>query len=156
MFNGQRRRLVALAAKNALPTMYGDKVYAEAGGLIAYGPSYSDLYQRAATYVDKILKGAKPAVLAEEVADRPRAKASAILWRKADRSRCLLQETRPTSRANNVEDPLLPGRKFHRCTCRTAVPYPSASGSRWGRTRDQSHCQGRCQPAILFDELPGR
>jgi putative ABC transport system substrate-binding protein len=60
MFNGQRRRLVALAAKHALPTMYGDRLYAEAGGLIAYGPSYSDLFRRAATYVDKILRGAKP------------------------------------------------------------------------------------------------
>ena len=47
-------------AENRLPSIYGQKEYADAGGLIAYGPSTTELYLRAAIYVDKILKGAKP------------------------------------------------------------------------------------------------
>ena len=43
-----------------LPTMFGPREHAEAGGLLSYGPDRADLYRRAATYVDKILKGAKP------------------------------------------------------------------------------------------------
>jgi putative ABC transport system substrate-binding protein len=52
-----------LAAQKRLPAMYLRREFAEAGGLLAYGPSFSDNYRRAATYVDKILKGAKPADL---------------------------------------------------------------------------------------------
>jgi len=55
-----RRRLVDLAAKNRLPTASTFREYADDGGLMAYGPSVPDLFRRAATYVDKILKGAKP------------------------------------------------------------------------------------------------
>lgn len=55
-----RKLLVEFAAKMRLPAIYADKIFAEAGGLIAYGPSFEALYRRAATYVDKILKGAKP------------------------------------------------------------------------------------------------
>ena len=55
----ERRRLVDLAAKNRLPTVYPWREGVDAGGLMAYGPSIPDLYRRAATYVDKILKGAK-------------------------------------------------------------------------------------------------
>ncbi len=55
-----------LAAKNRLPAIYSDARYAEAGGLMSYGPNYYDLWRRAATYVDKILKGAKPADLPVE------------------------------------------------------------------------------------------
>ena len=60
LFLREHRRLVDLAAKHRLPTVFpwGDGV--DAGGLISYGPSIADLYRRAATYVDKILKGAKP------------------------------------------------------------------------------------------------
>src|SRR5207247_3924797 len=50
----------SLAQKNRLPSMYGQKEFADAGGLIAYGPSTAEMWRRAATYVDKILKGAKP------------------------------------------------------------------------------------------------
>ena len=54
------------AAKNRLPAMYGDPQFVDAGGLMSYAPDYSAQYRRAATYVDKILKGAKPADLPVE------------------------------------------------------------------------------------------
>jgi putative tryptophan/tyrosine transport system substrate-binding protein len=66
MFFNERRRLVDLAAKNRLPAVYPWREGADAGGLMAYGPSIADLYRRAATYVDKILKGAKPGDLPVE------------------------------------------------------------------------------------------
>jgi putative tryptophan/tyrosine transport system substrate-binding protein len=55
------RELIAdLALKHRIPTIYVSKEFVEAGGLIAYGPSYPDLYRRAASYIDKVLKGEKP------------------------------------------------------------------------------------------------
>ena len=57
------KRIVELALKHRLPGMYPTRQFVEEGGLMAYGPLISDLYYRAATYVDKILKGAKPADL---------------------------------------------------------------------------------------------
>jgi putative ABC transport system substrate-binding protein len=63
---GNRTRLIALAARHRLPAMYGYREFPDAGGLMAYGPSRYDMYRRAATYVDKILKGAKPADLPVE------------------------------------------------------------------------------------------
>jgi len=66
MFFDERRRLVDLAAKNRLPAVYGLKEYVDAGGLMAYGANVADLFRRAATYVDKILKGAKPGDLPVE------------------------------------------------------------------------------------------
>jgi putative ABC transport system substrate-binding protein len=59
----RRAQIVGLAAKNRLPGMYPQSQFAEAGGLMSYGTSLSDLHRRAVTYVDKILKGAKPADL---------------------------------------------------------------------------------------------
>jgi len=56
----ERRRLAELAEKNRLPAVYPWREGADAGGLMAYGPNLADLYRRAATYVDKILRGAKP------------------------------------------------------------------------------------------------
>jgi putative ABC transport system substrate-binding protein len=61
-----RKQIVDFAAKSRLPAIYGLTESVEAGGLIAYGPNRADLYRRAATYVDKILKGAKPADLPVE------------------------------------------------------------------------------------------
>ena len=61
-----RTPLAELAAKNRLPAIYGFREYVEAGGLLAYGPNLSDLWRRAATYVDKILKGARPGDLPVE------------------------------------------------------------------------------------------
>jgi putative ABC transport system substrate-binding protein len=56
-------QIAKLAAQNRLPAMYLRREFVEAGGLLAYGPSFADNYRRAATYVDKILKGATPADL---------------------------------------------------------------------------------------------
>jgi len=61
-----QRRILDLVALNRLPTIYANTEYAEAGGLMSYAPSYAAMYQRAATYVDRILKGAKPADLPVE------------------------------------------------------------------------------------------
>ena len=66
MFFSQRRRLVDLAATNRVPAVYPARESVEAGGLMAYGPSVPDLFRRAATYVDKILKGARPGDLPVE------------------------------------------------------------------------------------------
>ena len=56
---------LALAAR--LPTMHGSRSYIASGGLLSYGPNYSDLFRRAGDYIDKILKGAKPADLPVEL-----------------------------------------------------------------------------------------
>jgi putative ABC transport system substrate-binding protein len=61
-----RARLHDLAAKGRLPAIYGVREHAEAGGLMSYGPDLRDNFRRAATYVDKILRGAKPADLPVE------------------------------------------------------------------------------------------
>jgi len=61
-----RTPLAQLAAKSRLPAIYGFREYVDAGGLLSYGPNLSDLFGRAATYVDKILKGARPADLPVE------------------------------------------------------------------------------------------
>jgi putative ABC transport system substrate-binding protein len=59
LLSDQRIRIVELSARSRLPTIYWDRQYAEAGGLMSYGPSSADMFRRAATYVDKILKGTK-------------------------------------------------------------------------------------------------
>ena len=66
LFSVHLPQLVEFAARNRLPAMYFFREYVEAGGLMAYGPSLTDSWQRAAIYVDKILKGAKPADLPVE------------------------------------------------------------------------------------------
>ena len=66
MFNLHRARLAELAATNRLPAMYGFREFVEAGGLMSYGPSVTDVFRRAAFYVDKILRGARPADLPVE------------------------------------------------------------------------------------------
>jgi putative ABC transport system substrate-binding protein len=66
VFFQHRSRLAALAAANHLPTMHNTRPFVEAGSLMAYGPSTVDIRRRAAVYVDKILKGAKPADLPVE------------------------------------------------------------------------------------------
>ena len=66
VFGTELARLVELTAQHRLPAIYGRREFAEAGGLLAYGPSFPDNFRRAATYVDKILKGARPADLPVE------------------------------------------------------------------------------------------
>ena len=66
LFISHRARIVTLAAKSRLPAMYFLREFVDAGGLMSYAADLSDLFRRAATYVDKILKGAKPADLPVE------------------------------------------------------------------------------------------
>jgi putative ABC transport system substrate-binding protein len=66
LINGQKKRVADLAMKSRLPAIYDDREYIDAGGLMSYGTDLADLHRRAATYVDKILKGAKPADLPVE------------------------------------------------------------------------------------------
>jgi len=61
-----RTRIIALAARHRLPAAYGYREFPDAGGLLSYGPNRYDMYRRAATYVDKILKGARPGDLPVE------------------------------------------------------------------------------------------
>ena len=66
LFHGERQRIVRLAAKYRLPAMYEHRDFADAGGLLSYGPDILFLNRHVATYVDKILKGAKLADLPVE------------------------------------------------------------------------------------------
>ena len=66
IFNSHQRQLAEHAIKNRIPATYQGSEYVEAGGLMSYGTNIADLFRRAATYVDKILKGAKPADLPVE------------------------------------------------------------------------------------------
>jgi ABC-type uncharacterized transport system substrate-binding protein len=66
LFSTHRARLAELALVSRLPTMAGEVGYAQAGGLMNYGPNLPESWRRAATYVDKILKGAKPGDLPVE------------------------------------------------------------------------------------------
>ena len=66
LINTQQRQVLDFAAKNRLPAMYHTSEFVEAGGLMSYAPNYTDLWRRAADFVDKILKGAKPADLPVE------------------------------------------------------------------------------------------
>jgi len=60
VFFGQMQRIAELALSNRLATMFAQREYVVAGGLMSYGESLADLFRRAASYVDKIFKGAKP------------------------------------------------------------------------------------------------
>jgi putative ABC transport system substrate-binding protein len=66
LINAQRKKIIELAMKYRLPAIYGETAQVEAGGLMSYAPNTLELYRRAAVYVDKILKGAKPADLPVE------------------------------------------------------------------------------------------
>ena len=65
-YNTNRIRINTLALGARLPTIYSVREYVEAGGLMSYGPNFPDLFRRAADFVDKILRGAKPADLPVE------------------------------------------------------------------------------------------
>jgi putative tryptophan/tyrosine transport system substrate-binding protein len=66
MFYNQRTRIVELAVQSQMAAIYGHRGYVEAGGLLSYGPNFPELFRRAALFVDKILKGAKPGELPVE------------------------------------------------------------------------------------------
>jgi putative ABC transport system substrate-binding protein len=66
MFGDEARRLAQLASTSGLPAIYGFRMWVDAGGLMSYGPDFPNLFHRAAAYVDKILKGAKPGDLPVE------------------------------------------------------------------------------------------
>jgi len=66
LLNANRKRTIALASKIRLPSIYGNREPVEAGGLMSYGADIADSYQRVAYFVDRILKGAKPADLPVE------------------------------------------------------------------------------------------
>ncbi len=70
MFTSHREKLVELATRYRIPGAYGFREFVDLGGFVALGPSYSDLYRRAGSYLDKILKGAKPADLPVEQASK--------------------------------------------------------------------------------------
>jgi putative ABC transport system substrate-binding protein len=65
-FHAEKHRLVRLAAKHRLPTIYENRAFPEAGGLMSYGPDFYEVFRRAATYVDRIFKGTKPGDLPVE------------------------------------------------------------------------------------------
>jgi ABC-type uncharacterized transport system substrate-binding protein len=97
-FFDERMRIVELAVKYRLPAIYPQKEYVDAGGLMSYGADYTDLYRRAAVYVDKILKGAKPADLPVQQA----MKFEFVINLKAAKQIGLMIPVRVLERANQV------------------------------------------------------
>jgi len=97
-FFAERKRVVELAGKYQLPAIYPQKEYVEGGGLMSYGADFDDLYRRAAVYVDKILRGAKPADLPVQQAT----KFEFIINLKAAKQIGLTIPNRVLERANQV------------------------------------------------------
>ena len=97
-FFAERKRIVELAVKYRLPAIYFQKEFVDEGGLMSYGADYDDLYRRAAVYVDKILKGAKPADLPVQQAT----KFEFIINLKAAKQIGLTIPVRVLERANKV------------------------------------------------------
>jgi len=94
----ERKQIVELAVKYRLPAIYFEKEFVDDGGLISYGADYADLYRRAAGYVDKILKGTKPADLPVQQAT----KFEFIINLKAAKQIGLTIPNRVLERANQV------------------------------------------------------
>ena len=97
-FFAERKRIVELAGKYRLPAIYFQKEFVDEGGLMSYGADYDDLYRRAAVYVDKILKGAKPADLPVQQAT----KFEFVINLKAAKQIGLTIPARVLERANQV------------------------------------------------------
>src|SRR5262250_2536185 len=97
-FGAEKKRIVELAIKHRLPAIYADKEFVDAGGLMSYGADQSDLFRRAAVYVDKILKGAKPADIPVQQAT----KFEFIINLKAAKQIDLTIPVRVLERANQV------------------------------------------------------
>ena len=97
-FFAERKRVVELAAKYRFPAVYSQKEFVDEGGLMSYGTDSTDLYRRAAVYVDKILKGAKPADLPVQQAT----KFELVINLKAAKQIGLTIPVRVLERANQV------------------------------------------------------
>jgi putative ABC transport system substrate-binding protein len=97
-FFDERKQIVELAGKYRLPAIYPQKEYVDEGGLMSYGADQADLYRRAAVYVDKILKGAKPADLPVQQAT----KFEFVINLKAAKQIGLTIPVRVLERANQV------------------------------------------------------
>ena len=97
-FFSERKRIVELAGKYRLPAIYPQKEFVNQGGLVSYGTDYEDLYRRAAGYVDKILRGAKPANLPVQQAT----KFEFLVNLKAAKQIGLMIPVRVLERANQV------------------------------------------------------
>jgi putative ABC transport system substrate-binding protein len=97
-FFAERKRIVELAVKHRLPAIYFQKEFVDEGGLMSYGADFGDLYRRAAVYVDKILKGAKPADLPVQQAT----KFDFVINLKAAKQIGLTIPARVLERANQV------------------------------------------------------
>ena len=97
-FFAERKRIVELAGKYRLPAIYPQKEFVDEGGLMSYGADYDDLFRRAAVYVDKILKGAKPADLPVQQAT----KFEFVINLKAAKQIGLTIPVRVLERANQV------------------------------------------------------
>src|SRR6266498_2632979 len=97
-FFAERMRIVDLASKHRLPAIFFQKEFVEEGGLMSYGADYIDLYRRAAVYVDRILKGAKPADLPVQQAT----KFEFVINLKAAKQIGLTMPVRVLERANHV------------------------------------------------------
>jgi putative tryptophan/tyrosine transport system substrate-binding protein len=97
-FFAERKRIVELATKHRLPAIYFQKEFVEEGGLMSYGADFGDLFRRAAVYVDKILKGAKPADLPVQQAT----KFEFVINLKAAKEIGLTIPVRVLERANQV------------------------------------------------------
>jgi putative ABC transport system substrate-binding protein len=97
-FFAERKRIVALAGKHKLPAIYPEKGFVDEGGLMSYGADFDDLFRRAAVYVDKILKGVKPADLPVQQAT----KFEFIVNLKAAKQIGLTIPNRLLERANHV------------------------------------------------------
>ena len=98
LFLAERKRMVELAGKYQLPAIYPQKEFVDEGGLMSYGADYHDLYRRAAVYVDKMLKGAKPADLPVQQAT----KFEFVINLKAAKQIGLTIPVRVLERANEV------------------------------------------------------
>ena len=97
-FFAERKRMVEVAGKYRLPTIYPQKDFVNEGGLMSYGADYTDLFRRAAVYVDKILKGSKPADLPVQQAT----KFEFVINLKAAKQIGLIVPSRVLERANRV------------------------------------------------------
>ena len=97
-FFAERKRIVELAGKYRLPAIYFQKEFVDEGGLMSYGADFDDLYRRAAVYVDKILKGAKPGDLPVQQAT----KFEFVINLKAAKQIGLTIPVRVLERANQV------------------------------------------------------